>query len=254
VAVHEVGPAGPTVQWAGRNPWLSRPFAIDGVRTFGTRVKFADSPEAARRQALANNRPVLLVHSPGDWAEQDGPGGDAGRLRVGAFADQELGQYLNERFVIAFVRVGERPAVQGGPVASYFCRADGSVLHAVVGPVGAEDYLNEARSAVWLHRNAAGRTNPEVVRARHVVRDHQFDLLPDTFRDSLSKTWLPGLDPPEPVSDRALRLRSVAGLSPQARVSLLIAAYPLASVEDIHRTVWTHILGQPPPAGAPNPR
>jgi hypothetical protein len=220
-----------------------RPVAIDGVRTFGTWVKFADSPEAARREALAGNRPVLLVYSLGDWTDPRGPGGDAERLRIGTFADPELGRYLNDQFVTAAVRVSSHPADRGGPVVSYFCRPDGAVLHAVVGPVGAREFRREAGFAVELYAKAAGRTDQELVAARHAVRDCQFDYLPDGYRNSLSKAWLPRLDPPEPMSDRVLRLRGGTP-APQEQVTFLIVAHPLAPVEDLHRVVWTKVLGQ----------
>jgi hypothetical protein len=229
------------------------PDAIDGVRTFGTWVKFADSAEAAVRQARADGRPALLIHSPGDWDHKGGPGGEAERLRTGAFADPKVGEYLNDKFVVAAVRTGPHPAGQSEPVVSYFCRVDGAVLHAVVGSVEPEQFRREAEFAIELNAKAAGRTDRELVRGRYAVRNAQFDRLPVAFRTSLSKTWLPGLDPPEPVSDRALRLRSLKGLSSQDQISLVIAAHPLAPVENVHRVMWPLLPFSPPDVDRTHP-
>jgi len=71
---------------------------------------------------------------------------------VSALAQPNVGQYLNRHFVSAFQKVAtfkiKGAQKQGGNVASYFCSAEGRVLHAIAGPVNAETFLREAR---WAH-------------------------------------------------------------------------------------------------------
>ena len=71
---------------------------------------------------------------------------------MNALADPKVGKFLNENFVSAFQKVGTFRIVgqqkQGGNVASYFCAADGRVLHVVAGPVDAATLLKEAQWVV----------------------------------------------------------------------------------------------------------
>jgi hypothetical protein len=71
---------------------------------------------------------------------------------VNALADPKVGEYINRYFVSSFQRVGTFKIVgkqkQGGNVAAYFCAPDGRVLHAVAGPVNAQQMLNEAKWVV----------------------------------------------------------------------------------------------------------
>ena len=69
---------------------------------------------------------------------------------MGALANPRVGEYVNENFVSTFLKVGTFTVAangqkQGGNVASYFCLGDGSVLHAIAGPVNGQEFLREAR-------------------------------------------------------------------------------------------------------------
>jgi hypothetical protein len=71
---------------------------------------------------------------------------------VSALADPRVGEFVREHFVCSFQKVGTFRIVggqkQGGNVATYFCAPDGRVLHVIPGPVGAEQFLAEARWVV----------------------------------------------------------------------------------------------------------
>ena len=74
---------------------------------------------------------------------------------MNALANPEVGKYLAKYFVASFQRVGTFRIVgaqkQGGNVAAYFCAPDGRVLHAVAGPVSAEQFLVESK---WVVKTA----------------------------------------------------------------------------------------------------
>src|SRR5882672_4719657 len=65
---------------------------------------------------------------------------------------------MNDTFICTYLKVGTFRIVngqkQGGNVASYFCLADGSVLHAIPGKVDADKLLAEARWAYETRKSA----------------------------------------------------------------------------------------------------
>jgi hypothetical protein len=149
---------------------------------------------------------------------------------VNALANPEVGKYLNEYFTSSFQKVGTFRIVngqkQGGNVASYFCAPDGRVLHAVAGPVNANALLREARWAVETYKLAL-LENPDddtglraffwKAHAERLRREHRFDLTGGGGRRKLSN---PG------------------------RVHLILAAAPLARLEQVYRLVFEKVLGE----------
>jgi hypothetical protein len=69
-----------------------------------------------------------------------------------------VGKFLNEHFAAGFQKVGTFKIVNGvktgGNVATYFCTADGRVLHAIAGPVDARTLLQEAKWVLDIHEKA----------------------------------------------------------------------------------------------------
>jgi hypothetical protein len=100
----------------------------------------------------------------------------------------------------------------GGNVASYFCTPDGRVIHAVTGPVPAEDLLAAARWAVDVSSGGRAVDDPERIGAAH--------------RDELERSTRP-----------------VANLA-QQKVHRLLASQPLPPLNEVCRTVFEEILGQ----------
>jgi hypothetical protein len=100
----------------------------------------------------------------------------------------------------------------GGNVASYFCTPDGRVIHAVTGPVPAEELLAAARWAVDVSSGGRAVDDPERIGAAH--------------REELQR-------PSQPVATPA-----------QQKVHRLLASQPLPPLNEVYRTVFEEILGQ----------
>src|SRR5215212_7493444 len=147
---------------------------------------------------------------------------------------------MNENFVSTYLKVGTFQIVngqkQGGNVASYFCLADGSVLHAVPGQTNAEKLLSEARWAYEIRkaalthstelasRNVDKRKYADVIRKAHVERYH----------NEGGQRW--GNSP------TAIPANMPRNVGPQAQAHWLLAKGSLASIENVYPTVWTQIL------------
>jgi hypothetical protein len=113
---------------------------------------------------------------------------------VNALADPKVGEFINKYFVSSFQRVGTFKIVgkqkQGGNVAAYFCAPDGRVLHAVAGPVNAQQMLNEAKwvvdnvYAAMKEANGDGAKFKAIWRKGHAARlkaNYGINVQPVTF-------------------------------------------------------------------------
>ena len=80
---------------------------------------------------------------------------------------------MADNFEATYQKVGTFRVIDGvkigGNVASYFCLSDGTVVHAVAGPLNARQYLQELRWAVDLRKLAAGEAGGDVARSRAAV-------------------------------------------------------------------------------------
>jgi len=167
---------------------------------------------------------------------------------VNALANEQVGNYLNDHFVSSFQKVGSFRLVngkkQGGNVAGYFCLADGSVLHVVAGPVDAATLLREARWVVENRKLAAATSKGDVERYKTFFRlAHAERLRQERGLDIGSQ--LPG--PDVPLTDFANRTFSEGGKRPgpaSQGVHLLLAAYPLAKIDQVYEVVFEKILGE----------
>jgi hypothetical protein len=151
---------------------------------------------------------------------------------VNALANQKVGQYLGQSFVATYQKVGTFKVVngqkQGGNVASYFCTPDQRVLHAVAGPVKADQFLQEAR---WVI---------ETLKMARLESKDNSDSLPEFFRaahgERLKQTY--GLD------IHNLDQAGKRHLDNQGKVHLLLAAAPMTRVEQVYKLVFENILGE----------
>jgi hypothetical protein len=161
-------------------------------------------------------------------------------------------------FVAAHQQVGDFEVVdvqgqlrkRGGNVAGYFLTPEGRVLHAVAGPVTADALLEAANWALNARQQAAGAELPEQ-------------------RLQMSRLHLQALSMPvaEPGPQRAALLgwrnnmawtnappwRS-GSLSREQRIHLLLAHYPLASLDTVYAEVFENILNERIHQGAPHIR
>jgi hypothetical protein len=111
----------------------------------------------------------------------------------------------------------------GGNVASYFCTADGRVLHAIAGPVDAETLLRESKWVLEIHEQAKKAGKEGDADYVKVVRQAHADRL-------------------GPRSDSA-RLVVYADRSPLAvAVHRLLADQALDEIEKVSPKVWEGIL------------
>lgn len=207
---------------------------------------------------------------------------------MNALANPEVGAYLGRHFAASFQKVGTFRIVhgqkQGGNVAAYFCAPDGRVLHAVAGPVGAQELLREARWVVETARAAVEESSRTGIpfkvlfRRRHAerlrteyglaVQPVEFDPAEPsadgalTWRDPSGRPLAPVLPPP-PVHGPDVSIRAAALMSEDAakgvakcapcvpapatnapRVHRLLAAYALLPIERLYGTVFEQILGE----------
>ncbi len=168
---------------------------------------------------------------------------------MNALANETVGEYVNEHFVTAYQKVGTfkinaRGQKQGGNVATYFCLPDGSVLHAVPGPVDAAKFLKEARFAVETHKLAAANARNDPMKYRLTVRAAQYDKLKDENGVQYPLTALPGLRFADTATDQPLRMSLGRRLGNADKVSALLTAYPLARLETLYPVVWEQVLNE----------
>ncbi len=207
---------------------------------------------------------------------------------MNALANPDVGAYVNRHFVSAFQKVATFRIVngqkQGGNVASYFCAPDGRVLHCIAGPVGAPQFLAEARWVVETVRKTSEeakrteqswkgifrRHHAERLRQEHglVVEPVAFDPPATqedgalTYRDPSGRPLVPVLPPPPidgpdvnfgakalaaaPLEKEAVRDRCGRGwrLGNQGRVHQIFAAHALSKIDKLYATIFEQILGE----------
>lgn len=177
---------------------------------------------------------------------------------MSALANRQVGDYVNRHFVSTYVKVGTFQLVQGqkqgGNVATYFCLADGSVLHAIAGPVDANTFLYETRWIVAVHQRASleGRDNParfqQVVRDAHadrLQRDHRlarhtFQRLPEAGGEDDGR--FAGEGPLTSAKKRILYHHR--DLDPQGHVHVLLTLFTMEKVEAVYTYVFQSILNE----------
>jgi hypothetical protein len=160
---------------------------------------------------------------------------------VNALNDKRVSDYMNENFVCTYLKVGTFQIINGqkvgGNVASYFCLADGSVLHAVPGQTNADKLLNEARWAYEIRKFALTQSTQlasggvdkrkyaESIRRSHTERYH----------GGHGAHWNNPQMQPLPNS-------LPRHVNAQSQVHWLLARSPLANIDSVYPTVWTEIL------------
>jgi len=174
--------------------------------------------------------------------------------------NDEVGEFFNQNFICSFQKVGNFRIVngqkQGGNVASYFCNPDGSVLHAIAGPVDAKTLLKEARWVKETRNRANLECHGDAYKTRvfwrqaHVERlksDHQITLdvrqVPSTMNvDAFATTYIQkvGLG----VNTAAVWGNHHGALDNKAKVHAILAVYPLVKIEHVYKVVFEKILNE----------
>jgi hypothetical protein len=133
---------------------------------------------------------------------------------------------------------------QGGNVASYVCLSDGTVIHAIAGPLNAAQYLQELRWAVDLRKLAASESGGDIAKYRAVVRKGHLDRLASESGMRLPPKTLPeihGGPPPVPTPNQ-IRTPAGRGLGNQGQVHALLAYYPLPKLQQLYTIVFEDVL------------
>lgn len=159
----------------------------------------------------------------------------------------------------------------GGNVASYFCLSDGTVVHAVAGPLEAKQFLREAKWAADVRKLAMSESGGDVNKYRATIRKAHLERL--SLEHGYNPTNLPQIGnapvdgseqfaprppatpkppavagPPPTPSNAPLRVP--VGRGPAARkvgttqgqVHILLAYYPLPKLSQLHPIVFQDIL------------
>jgi len=128
---------------------------------------------------------------------------------------------------------------QGGNVASYFCTPSGRVIHAVVGPVQADELLAEANWAISVW-NEAGKLRTLELQRKQVSLAHQGEMS-GAVRSQQAQAGVAALNLPAGVLWAGVS--RLIGTQPQ-QVHQLLAQKPLAPLEDVYADVFERILGE----------
>ncbi len=167
---------------------------------------------------------------------------------MGALANPEVGRYLQEHCVPSYVKVGTFRAVngrkQGGNVASYFTLLNGAVLHVVPGPVDAATLLREARWVVETRKLAVALCHGDEDKYKEFFRKAHLERLAKEHRTALGQHAEQELRNLTALTDGWTGSRLFQRLSNQGRAHLLLAAQPLAPVDQIYDVVFERILGE----------
>jgi hypothetical protein len=130
-------------------------------------------------------------------------------------------------------------------VASYFCLSDGSVIHAVAGPVDAATLLREARWVVETRKLAMATSRGNFDRYRAVFRKAHLDRLQQEHQVKINPRSLVGDYALTSFTDRDFnrRLGCQAG-NLQARVHWLLAQFPIVPIDQIYPVIFEKVLGE----------
>jgi hypothetical protein len=187
--------------------------------------------------------------------------------------DPEVGKFLNEHFAAGFQKVGTFKIVNGvktgGNVATYFCTADGRVLHAIAGPVDGRTLLAEGKWVLDIHekaKKAADGKDADYVKlmrqahAERLKKDSEkleegsltkdlekalakgdVDKADDEFSNLTKKLRSNELNDQEKKQLKD-QLRKLSTSPLAAPVHRLLATQALDNIEQVYTKVWEGIL------------
>ena len=159
---------------------------------------------------------------------------------MNALADARVADYMNETFICTYLKVGTFQIINGqkvgGNVASYYCLADGSVLHAVPGQVGADKLLAESRWA-YETRNTAVTLSTNLGTCEVDAKKYHAQI-----KKAHLERYYAEVNPWHGAQQTALPLVLPTSRSQQAQAHWLLGRSPLAKLETVYPFVWERIL------------
>lgn len=163
-------------------------------------------------------------------------------------SDEAVGRFIGENFEATHQKVGTFQVVGGakvgGNVASYFCLSDGTVVHAVAGPLDAQRFLREAKWASEVRKLAMTEAAGESARYRATIRKAHLERLASEQGLPLPANALPRIAagaPPVP-SFNTLRLPAARRVGTQGQVHVLLAYHPLPKLAQLYPILFEEIL------------
>ena len=172
---------------------------------------------------------------------------------MNALAKDEVGKFFKANFVASHQKIGnftiDGSQKQGGNVASYFCTADGRVLHVVAGPVSADTLLKEARWVVETWKAAQLVTHEADQPLRNFMHNAHAARLRNEHKLDLHKPGnaMPGGGLPSGTHANTVPIYDqprFGKLDRAGRVHLLLAASPLIPIERLYAVVFEKVLDE----------
>ncbi len=153
---------------------------------------------------------------------------------------------MADNFEATYQKVGTFQIVDGvkvgGNVASYFCLSDGTVIHAVAGPLNARQYLQELRWAVDLRKLAASESGGSIAKYRAVLRKGHLERLAGIGGGHQNGLPAIAAGPPPVPTVAPLRPKNGRVLDNQGQVHTLLAHYPLPKIQQLYTIVFEDVL------------
>jgi hypothetical protein len=167
---------------------------------------------------------------------------------VNALANEQVGEYVGTQFVAAYQKVGtfrkDGNTKNGGNVATYFCRPDGTVLHMVPGPVDAATFLREARWAVDVDQAAVLEAGDDAEAQKTYLRlAHAVRFLVEHRGGAVGVKKGRAAPPADHVDARMPRALP-NGVGTLAQAHWLLWSDPLPRLAAVYRTVWADVLNE----------
>ena len=160
---------------------------------------------------------------------------------MNALADARVARELNENFVCTYMKVGKFQIINGqkvgGNVASYFCLANGAVVHAIAGPVNADKLRTEAHWATDTRKSAqVAGTNLDtgkldMTKFAFQVRKAHFER----YHAAMNNIW---------GDKTTIPIKMPLFANQEAKTHWLLAKQPLDKLERIYPVVWRQILNE----------
>ncbi len=161
-----------------------------------------------------------------------------------------MARFAADNFEATHQKVGTFRVVngvkQGGNVASYVCLNDGTVIHAIAGPLAPAQYLRELRWAVDMRKLATAQAGGDAIKYRETVRKGHTERLVRESGVRHPEHALPELTdsaPPVPAPAE-LRGRNGGALGNQGQVHAILAAAPVPKLSQLYPIVFEKILGE----------
>ena len=163
-------------------------------------------------------------------------------------SDDAVGEFIGEHFESTHQKVGTFRVINavkvGGNVASYFCLGDGTVVHAVAGPLDPQQFLREAKWAAEVRKLAMTAATGELALYRATIRKAHLERLASEYGTPIQPNALPQLlagAPPAP-SRGSLRVPAARRVGTQGQVHILLAYHPLPRLSQLYPVVFEGIL------------